>query len=171
MQRCSSTKCSEWVGTARRGNLRGPSHPALQHAARAMGRRTVVRYDGGEERAGAATHWPGTKWAPEPHFHWWRPRRALGDGFSKGGVTEHLGITIPRCRAIKFGTRASKNGGDRTRDAKMAREKDPVGVGFDRGRGFWTRSKFTTVGVIWVQKISSNLSTFVLCRCRPLESD
>jgi hypothetical protein len=70
MQRCSSTKCSEWVGTARRGNLRGPSRPALQHAARAMGRRTVVRYDGGEAWAGAATHWPGAKRAPETLFHW-----------------------------------------------------------------------------------------------------
>ncbi len=96
----------------------------------------MVRCDGDEAWAGAPTHWPGARWAPEPLFHGWRPRLALGDGFSKGGVTGHLGIPIPRCCAIKFGTSGSKNGGDRTRDAKMAREKDPVGVGFDRGRGF-----------------------------------
>jgi hypothetical protein len=96
----------------------------------------MARCDGDEAWARAPTHWPGIRWAPETLFHGLCPRRALGDGFSKGGVTEHLGFPIPRCCAIKIGTRASKNGGDRTRDANTAREKERARPGFDRAPGF-----------------------------------
>ena len=96
----------------------------------------MTRCDGGEAWEGAATYWPGAGWAPGPPFHGLYPWRAFGDGFSKRGVMEHLSFTIPRCCAIKFGTSASKNGADRTRDAKTAREKERYGPGFDRWPGF-----------------------------------